>query len=278
MQLRKTHERFHQPPPLHWQGLIPNPFPLLSVPYTYFHLFSSLAIPCIPSYSFPSLPSFLNPSYTFPSQPSGFPPFSFIPVFQYFPSLPIPSDPLSSHPFRFPIIPSLPILYIPSHSFPSLPSLHHPCPYFPIRHHPFPLLPSLIIPPRPFYFSPFQLFPTPSRDSSLQILSHPFPSLTLSHFFSILPVPFRFFYPLHPFPSRPCHPIPSLPVPFRSRTSGSEGYEAHPGQVERVFCLRGRRRHDHFWPMATSIGINIGSRPHWGLASPRLNAGWGLPW
>ena len=251
--------------PIPSDPLIPHPFPLLSVPYISFHLFPSLVIPCISSYSFPSLPSLLNPSYTFPFQPPGFPPFSFpsLPIF------PIPYDPLSSSSLTIPYhpIPSLPILYIPSHSFPSLSSLHHPCSYFPIHHYPFPplyLLSSLPVPsilsnsfPLPLVIHSFKSFPIPSY------ISHPFPSLTLSNFFSILPVRFRHI----PFLlSRP-----SLPVPSRSRTSGSVGYVAQPGQVEWMFCRRGRRRHDHLWPMATSIGINIGSQPHSNVVGHRGN-------
>ena len=257
---------------------ISHPFPYLPIP-CHPHPFRSsiipsLAIPYIISYSFPSLPFFLNPSYTFPFQPSGFPLFSFISSWEgmgnigrlqssnisnYFPYLPIlghhiPSDPLSSHPFPSFTSPLIPFRLL--HTF-IIPALIFPSVTIPF--HPFHPSPSL-----PFFF-PFQLFPTPFRDSFLQILSHPSPSLTLSNFFSILPVPFRDLYHFHSFPSLPFLPVPSLsshPVPFRSRTSGSEGYEAHPGQVECVFCRRGRRRHDHLWPMATSIGINIGSQPY----------------
>ena len=90
--------------------------------------------------------------------------------------------------------------------------------------------------------------------------------VVLSNFFSILSTPFRHFPFLLSLSSLPFLPVPSLsslPVPSRSRTSGSDGYEAQPGQVECVFCRRWRRRHDHLWPMVTSIRINISSQLHW---------------
>ena len=59
-------------------------------------------------------------------------------------------------------------------------------------------------------------------------------------------------------------------APSRSRTSGSEGYEAQPGHRSSGLCVLPVVREteawlltsDHLWPMATSIGINIGSQLH----------------
>ena len=228
------------------------PIPSHSFPSHIFLLIPSHCIPYIPSCSFPS---FLIPSYTFPSQPPGFPP-SRSP--QYLPIFPIPSDPLSSHPF-----PSLLYLVIYSHPFPSFTpfslhsvpsiSLHHPCPYCPIRHHPFhhlhpyhPHVPSILSNSFPLFLvtHPFKSFPSPSYISHR---SHLLLFLISSRYLMSLSIPSRFFYPFHPFPS---HPAAELGIGELWGPAGSSG-------VECVCCRRERRRHDHLWSIATSIGINI---------------------
>ena len=146
-------------------------------------------------------------------------------LFQYLSSLRIPCH---SHPFRSLVIPIHsdllsfhPILYIPSHSF----SSSIPSSSLPMFSQPSPSLSSPSIP----YSSPsLPFFPTPSPDSSLQILSHslfhifPIHSYLLlflisSRYFPSLFVTSRSFYPFHLFSSRsvlviPSHPIPSRPI------------------------------------------------------------------
>ena len=132
---------------------------------------------------------------------------------------------------------SIPI--IPAHTYLSV--TISSIPYHPAR--PFHSFNSF---PLPIVTHPLKFFPIPSY------ISHPFPSLTLRNFFPILARSFPSFRahfipsipsrPFHPFLFCPCHPFPSHPVPSRSRSSGSEDYEAQSGQVGCVFCRRGRWR------------------------------------
>ena len=168
-------------------------------------------------------------------------------LFQYFPSLPIPFDILTSLLIPYHPIPSH--SFIPFDSFSSLSSLHHPCPYFPIRHYHFPPLPSIIIPPS----LPF--FPILFHYLSWLIPSSHFPSLLIfpirsylvlflisSLYFPSLSVTSRSFYPLHPFPSIPSRSvlvIPSHPIPSHPAAELRDRRVMRPSRVKWNVCLAG---------------------------------------
>ena len=135
---------------------------------------------------------------------------------QAVPSIPIssswsfPSHHLPSfHPFTtLPMLPFLPVPYIPlilSSSFPSLSHLLPPFSYFPIR-------PDTLNYPILSHSFPSLIF--------LFILSHPLPSLLIHfhclHSFPSLPIPtFPPNFPA-PLPSRSFQPLPIFPIPSHS--------------------------------------------------------------
>ena len=92
---------------------------------------------------------------------------------------------------------------ISAHVFPSITIPFHP--FHPLSSLPIPFILSNSF-PLPLMTHPFQSFPILSYLYFPSVLS-----LTLSNFFSLLPVPFRSFYPFHPFPSLSVPSIPSIP-------------------------------------------------------------------